>query len=204
MSNGCSGMWRGGIMPLHAVQSQKASTCSSITPRSLKPLIALPAGPLHFLPILAGQIYGMARPVARYIARNEAILHRYANEDVAVGAWLVSGEQGMLCACDEWPASLCGAAATRPPAGQHAKKHKTVWHLGRSGSCIFCNSAAGDRRAFLWPARLWLDVRLSRPSGCCPCVLQVGLDVQYDNQRRLCCDSEWKCTGQVRSARGKP
>lgn len=35
-----------------------------------------------------------------------------------------------------------------------------------------------------------------------PCVLaatQVGLDVQYDNQRRLCCDTEWKCTGQVRT-----
>lgn len=45
--------------------------------------------------------------------QNEAILHRYANEDVAVGSWL------------------------------------------------------------------------------------VGLDVEYDNQRRLCCDTEWKCTGQV-------
>lgn len=55
----------------------------------------------------------MSRPVARFLAQNEAILHRYANEDVSVGAWL------------------------------------------------------------------------------------VGLDVVYDNQRRLCCDTEWKCTGQV-------
>lgn len=36
----------------------------------------------------AGQIYGLSRPVARFIAQNEAILHRYANEDVSVSlAW---------------------------------------------------------------------------------------------------------------------
>lgn len=29
----------------------------------------------------------------------------------------------------------------------------------------------------------------------------VGLDIQYDNQHRLCCDNEWKCTGQVRRQR---
>ena len=56
-------------------------------------------------------------PCCRFLCaplQNEAILHRYANEDVAVGSWL------------------------------------------------------------------------------------VGLDIQYDNQRRLCCDTEWKCTQQVR------
>lgn len=52
--------------------------------------------------------------------QNEAILHRYANEDVAVGSWL------------------------------------------------------------------------------------VGLDVEYDNQRRLCCDTEWKCTQQVGGCEGLP
>ncbi|KAL4449403.1 hypothetical protein ABPG77_007047 [Micractinium sp. CCAP 211/92] len=67
---------------------------------------------INYMRHASGQIYGMSRPVARYIAQNEAILHRYANEDVAVGSWL------------------------------------------------------------------------------------VGLDVDYDNQRRLCCDTEWKCTGQ--------
>ena len=24
----------------------------------------------------------------------------------------------------------------------------------------------------------------------------MGLDIQYDNQRRLCCDSEWRCKDQ--------
>ncbi|KAL4427755.1 hypothetical protein ABPG75_001844 [Micractinium tetrahymenae] len=67
---------------------------------------------INYMRHASGQIYGMSRPVARYIAQNEAILHRYANEDVAVGSWL------------------------------------------------------------------------------------VGLDVEYDNQRRLCCDTEWKCTQQ--------
>ncbi|EFN59688.1 hypothetical protein CHLNCDRAFT_133227 [Chlorella variabilis] len=67
---------------------------------------------VNYMRHASGQIYGMSRPVARYIAQNEAILHRYANEDVAVGAWL------------------------------------------------------------------------------------VGLDIVYDNQRRLCCDTEWKCTQQ--------
>lgn len=74
------------------------SLSSSLSPTSLPP---------------AGQIYGMSRPVARYIAQNEAILHRFANEDVSVGAWL------------------------------------------------------------------------------------MGLDIVYDNNRRLCCDTEWKCTQQV-------
>ena len=30
----------------------------------------------------------------------------------------------------------------------------------------------------------------------------VGLDIVYDNQRRLCCDTEWKCTQQVRVGGG--
>ncbi len=59
------------------------------------------------------QVYGLSGPVARYIGRNGPILHRFANEDVSVGAWL------------------------------------------------------------------------------------MGLDIVYDNNRRLCCDTEWKCTQQV-------
>jgi hypothetical protein len=41
-----------------------------------------------FLP----QVYGLSGPVARYIGRNGPILHRFANEDVTLGAWLVGLE----------------------------------------------------------------------------------------------------------------
>lgn len=38
------------------------------------------------------QVYGLSGPVARYIGRNGPILHRFANEDVTLGAWLVGLE----------------------------------------------------------------------------------------------------------------
>jgi hypothetical protein len=37
----------------------------------------------------SGQVYGLSGPIARYIARAAPVLHRYANEDVTVGAWLL-------------------------------------------------------------------------------------------------------------------
>ena len=40
----------------------------------------------------SGQIYGLSGPVAKYIGRNGPILHRFANEDVTLGAWLVGLE----------------------------------------------------------------------------------------------------------------
>ena len=40
----------------------------------------------------AAQVYGLSGPVARYIGRNAPILHRFANEDVTLGAWLVGLE----------------------------------------------------------------------------------------------------------------
>lgn len=40
----------------------------------------------------AVQVYGLSGPVARYIGRNGPILHRFANEDVTLGAWLVGLE----------------------------------------------------------------------------------------------------------------
>eukprot|EP00887_Chlorella_sp_A99_P003159 scaffold9.g3159.t1 len=69
-------------------------------------------GKINYMRHASGQIYGLSRPVARFLGQNEAILHRYANEDVGMGAWL------------------------------------------------------------------------------------VGTDIQYDNQRRLCCDNRWKCAEQ--------
>lgn len=37
----------------------------------------------------SGQIYGVSRAVALYIGANQRLLHRYANEDVSVGVWLL-------------------------------------------------------------------------------------------------------------------
>ncbi|XP_024524441.1 probable beta-1,3-galactosyltransferase 4 isoform X2 [Selaginella moellendorffii] len=36
-----------------------------------------------------GQLYGISQDLAAYILANKDILHRYANEDVSLGAWLI-------------------------------------------------------------------------------------------------------------------
>lgn len=68
--------------------------------------------PAHTPP---GQVYGLSGPIARYIARAAPVLHRFANEDVTLGAWLVGLEvkhvdERRLC-CDS--AERC-AAQTAP------------------------------------------------------------------------------------------
>lgn len=51
----------------------------------------------------SGQIYGLSRPVALYLGQNQAVLHRYHNEDVSVGVWLLGldveyvNERRMCC-----------------------------------------------------------------------------------------------------------
>ncbi|KAK9817855.1 hypothetical protein WJX72_003172 [[Myrmecia] bisecta] len=49
-------------------------------------------GQINYPRHASGQIYGLSGPVARYIGRNAPILHRYANEDVSLGAWLLGLE----------------------------------------------------------------------------------------------------------------
>ncbi|EPS57531.1 hypothetical protein M569_17287, partial [Genlisea aurea] len=39
-----------------------------------------------------GQIYALSKDLAQYISSNERILHKYANEDVSIGAWLIGLE----------------------------------------------------------------------------------------------------------------
>ncbi|GER24665.1 galactosyltransferase family protein [Striga asiatica] len=39
-----------------------------------------------------GQIYAISKDLATYISINSGILHRYANEDVSLGAWLIGLE----------------------------------------------------------------------------------------------------------------
>lgn len=58
---------------------------------------------------MPGQFYGLSRPVADYIVRNAGILHRYANEDVSVGTWLLGLDvqhvhERLMC-CDS--AAMC-------------------------------------------------------------------------------------------------
>lgn len=36
-----------------------------------------------------GQIYAISKDLARYISANQGLLHRFANEDVSLGAWII-------------------------------------------------------------------------------------------------------------------
>ena len=68
------------------------------------------------IPHRPSQVYGLSGPVARYIGRNGPILHRFANEDVTLGAWLVGLEvthvdERRLC-CDS--AERCQAQVGFP------------------------------------------------------------------------------------------
>ncbi|KAM3289337.1 beta-1,3-galactosyltransferase 7-like [Capsicum chacoense] len=60
-----------------------------------------------------GQIYAISRDLAKYIANNRPILHKFANEDVSLGAWLIGlevehvDERSMCCGTPpecEWKA----------------------------------------------------------------------------------------------------
>ena len=49
-------------------------------------------GATNYMRHASGQIYGMSAALATYLARSGDVLHRFANEDVTVGAWLVGLE----------------------------------------------------------------------------------------------------------------
>uniref|UniRef100_A0A7N0RGQ4 Hexosyltransferase n=2 Tax=Kalanchoe fedtschenkoi TaxID=63787 RepID=A0A7N0RGQ4_KALFE len=60
-----------------------------------------------------GQIYAISKDLATYIAKNRNILHKYANEDVSLGAWFIGlevehvDERSMCCSTPpdcEWKA----------------------------------------------------------------------------------------------------
>ncbi|XP_049380063.1 probable beta-1,3-galactosyltransferase 8 [Solanum stenotomum] len=69
-----------------------------------------------------GQIYAISRDLAAYISMNSGILHRYANEDVSLGSWLIGlevehvDERSMCCGTPpdcEWKAkggNMCVAS----------------------------------------------------------------------------------------------
>jgi len=67
----------------------------------------------------SGQLYGLSGPVARYLARAGPVLHRFANEDVTLGAWLLGLEVAHVderrlccdspdrCASQTGPGNVC-------------------------------------------------------------------------------------------------
>lgn len=46
-------------------------------------------GHAQYMRHASGQFYGVSAPIARWISRNADILHKYANEDITVGTWLM-------------------------------------------------------------------------------------------------------------------
>lgn len=54
----------------------------------------------------SGQFYGISAPIARWISQNAGILHKYANEDITVGTWLLGlnvefVHERRMCCLDE-------------------------------------------------------------------------------------------------------
>ncbi|XP_057536507.1 probable beta-1,3-galactosyltransferase 2 isoform X1 [Amaranthus tricolor] len=69
-----------------------------------------------------GQLYAISKDLATYIAINQHILHKFANEDVSLGSWLIGldvthvDDKGLCCGTPpdcEWKAqagNICGAS----------------------------------------------------------------------------------------------
>ena len=96
-------------------------------------------GQINYMRHASGQIYGLSGPVAKYIGRNGPILHRFANEDVTLGAWLVGLEithvdERRLC-CDS--AEKCNAQVRFGPANL-AVMHTSARLGAPTGCAVFC------------------------------------------------------------------
>ena len=100
-------------------------------------------GGINYMRHASGQIYGMSGPIAKYLGRNMPILHRYANEDVSVGSWLVGldvtlVDERRFC-CDT--AERCQAQVRHSPLLSGLDRH-TAESLTEHGCCPCCKSAA--------------------------------------------------------------
>lgn len=100
-------------------------------------------GQINYMRHASGQIYGLSGPVAKYIGRNGPILHRFANEDVTLGAWLVGLE---ITHVDE--RRLCCDSAEKC----NAQVHAVLWH--GSANYRFSTLPAGFSRWRL-VGKLW-------------------------------------------------
>ncbi|KAL9247627.1 hypothetical protein vseg_021041 [Gypsophila vaccaria] len=74
-----------------------------------------------------GQIYAISRDLATYISDNAPILHRYANEDVSLGSWLIGLEVEHV----HEPSMCCGT----PPDCEKKKQAGNVCVASFDRSC---------------------------------------------------------------------
>ncbi|KAK9757511.1 hypothetical protein RND81_01G167300 [Saponaria officinalis] len=74
-----------------------------------------------------GQIYAISRDLATYISNNAPILHRYANEDVSLGSWLIGLEVEQV----HEPSMCCGT----PPDCERKKQAGNVCVASFDRSC---------------------------------------------------------------------
>ncbi|CAD6333752.1 unnamed protein product [Miscanthus lutarioriparius] len=103
-----------------------------------------------------GQIYAVSRDLASYISINQPILHRFANEDVSLGAWLLGLEVEHV---DD--RSLCCAT---PPDCEWKKQAGNVCAASFDWSCSgICksvdrmraiHSACGEGDGAVWSAAI--------------------------------------------------
>ncbi|KXG22053.1 probable beta-1,3-galactosyltransferase 8 [Sorghum bicolor] len=103
-----------------------------------------------------GQIYAVSRDLASYISINQPILHRFANEDVSLGAWLLGLEVEHV---DD--RSLCCAT---PPDCEWKKQAGNVCAASFDWSCSgICKSvdrmraihnACGEGDGAIWSAAI--------------------------------------------------
>ena len=47
------------------------------------------SGAINYMRHASGQIYGLSASLVAYIVKNADMLHRFANEDVTMGTWLI-------------------------------------------------------------------------------------------------------------------
>lgn len=106
------------------------------------------------------QVYGLSGPVARYIGRNGPILHRFANEDVTLGAWLVGLEvthvderrfccdSAERCMAQVWPCIQPFCKACPGDSGDAAPGRNSL--PSRSGNL--------GKQAWTMSARLGVDI----------------------------------------------
>ncbi|KAJ3674859.1 hypothetical protein LUZ60_005475 [Juncus effusus] len=101
-----------------------------------------------------GQIYGISKDLATYISINQHVLHKYANEDVSLGAWFIGldvdhiDDRRLCCGTPpdcEWKAqagNLCVASFDWSCSGicKSVDKIREVHHKCGEGESVLWNS----------------------------------------------------------------
>lgn len=101
-----------------------------------------------------GQIYAITKDLATYISNNQLILHKYANEDVSLGAWFIGldvehiDERNMCCGTPpdcEWKAqagNVCVASFDWSCSGicKSVEKIKDVHEKCSEGDTVVWNA----------------------------------------------------------------